>query len=100
MSYVVIARWSAQLGNEEAVAAAIGKLIEPSRSEPGCLQYRPHQSIADACEFLLYEEYVDEAAYLAHGESEHFKRYALGEGIPLLASRERQFFAPLEQRSA
>ena len=97
MSYVVIARWTAKEGSEDAVAAAIGKLVDPSRAEAGCLQYRAHRSTSERRTFLLYEEYVDEASYGLHAESEHFKRHALGEGIPLLESREREFFVPLDR---
>ena len=97
MSYVVIARWTAIPGNEQAVAAAIEKLAGPSRDEPGCLRYLANQSVVESRVFVLYEEYVDENAYRAHAESEHFERFALGEGIPLLESRDREFwdaFAP------
>jgi (4S)-4-hydroxy-5-phosphonooxypentane-2,3-dione isomerase len=100
MSYVVIAQWTAKPGSEDDVAAAIEKLIAPSRAEPGCLAYRAQRNVTDDAAFLLYEEYVDEAAYAAHGESEHFKRYGLGEGIPLLASRERAFYRPLDADAA
>jgi quinol monooxygenase YgiN len=96
VTYVVIAHWTARAGSEEAVAAAIGELIEPSRAEPGCLQYRAHQGRSDSRVFLLYEEYVDEAAYGAHAETDHFRRHALGEGIPPLESRVREFYTALD----
>ena len=92
MSYVVIARWTANPGNADAVARAIEKLAGPSRDEIGCLTYLANRSLDDRRVFLLYEEYVDEDAYRAHTESEHFTRFALGEGIPLLESREREFY--------
>jgi quinol monooxygenase YgiN len=95
MTYVLVARWVAKDGNGDAVAAAIEKLIEPSRSEPGCLRYLPNRNLADPRVFLIFEEYVDEAAYQAHAASEHFARHGLGEGIPLLESREREFYEPL-----
>jgi autoinducer 2-degrading protein len=97
LSYVVIARWVAKVGSEDAVAAAIQEMIEPSRAEPGCLQYRPNRGVSDGRVFLLYEEYVDEAAYRAHTESDHFARHALGEGIPLLELRDREFYTGIEQ---
>lgn len=50
--------------------------------------------------FLLVEEYEDEDAYQAHAASEHFRRYALEEGIPLLESRERSYFAPIDTDAA
>jgi quinol monooxygenase YgiN len=96
MTYVVIARWAARAGNEGAVAAAIEKLVEPSRNEPGCLRYLLSRSLTDDRVFLLSEEYVDEAAYTAHADSEHFARHGLGDGISLLESREREFYTPLD----
>ena len=92
MTYVVIARWTAKPGNEEAVAASLEKLAASSREESGCVKYLANRSLEDPRAFLLYEEYTDEAAYRAHAESEHFGRFALGEGIPLLESREREFY--------
>jgi quinol monooxygenase YgiN len=94
MTVVVIARWTARQGEEEAVAAALEKLAPPSREERGCLKYLVNRSLADPRVFLLFEEYADMDAYEAHAESDHFTRFALGEGIPLLESREREFFAP------
>jgi quinol monooxygenase YgiN len=96
MAFVVAATWTARSGEEEKVLAAIRELVEPSRAEPGCLLYRPNRSADDPRVFFFYEEYAEESAYKAHGESEHFKRYGLGEAIPLLESRERAFFQTLE----
>jgi quinol monooxygenase YgiN len=93
VTYVVIARWTAKSGNEEAVAASLEQLARISRQESGCMKYLVNRSLDDPRVFLLYEEYVDEDAYKAHTASEHFARHALGEGIPLLESREREFFA-------
>ena len=92
MTYVVIARWTAKPGNEEAVAAALEKLAALSREERGCKKYFANRSVEDPRVFLLYEEYTGEEAYRAHTESEHFARFALGEGIPLLERREREFY--------
>ena len=96
MAYVVTAMWTAREGEEERVLRAIRNLVEPSRAEPGCLTYRPTRHPANPRVFFLYEEYVDEQAYDAHRESDHFQRYALGEGIPLLESRERSFYETIE----
>ena len=53
--------------------------------------YQPHRDPADPRVFLLYEQYTDEAAYAAHGASEHFRRFALEDAIPRLEARERSF---------
>ena len=87
MTYVVIARWTAKPGNEEAVAASLEQLAPLSRRESGCMKYLVNRSLDEPKVFLLYEEYIDEDAYEAHAASEHFARHALGEGIPLLESR-------------
>jgi quinol monooxygenase YgiN len=92
MAYVVLAKWIARPGEEKAVAAAIDALIEPSRAEPGMLVYQPHRDPQDPRVFLLYEQYVDEAAYRAHGESEHFKRHGHEDALPRLEARERSFY--------
>lgn len=92
MAYVVIAVWTARPGEEDAVAAAIDALIEPSRAEPGNLVYQPHRDPMNPRVFLLYEQYVDKAAYAAHRASDHFHRLAASDAIPRLESRERTFY--------
>ena len=63
---------------------------------PGTLFYQPHRSTEDPQLFYLYEQYVDEAGYQAHMDSEHFTRLVKQEAIPqLLESRERGFYVTL-----
>jgi quinol monooxygenase YgiN len=96
MAYVVSALWRAKEGCEGRVAEIVGELIAPSRAEPGSLLYQPHRSPEDPRLFYLYEQYVDEAAYQAHMDSEHFTRLVKQEAIPeLLESRERAFYVTL-----
>lgn len=92
MTFVVTAKWTAKAGEQEAVARAINSLIQPSRDEPGSVFYQPHRDPADAQVFYFYEQYVDQAAYAAHGASEHFERLGFGDAIPRLESRERAFY--------
>jgi len=92
MAFVVLARWTAKPGEEAAVAAALEALIEPSRAESGMLLYQPHRDPQDPRVFLIYEQYVDQDAYRAHGESPHFARHGHGDALPRLASRERTFY--------
>jgi quinol monooxygenase YgiN len=97
MAYVVCALWRAKEGSEERVAEIVGELLEPSRAEPGNLFYQPHRSPEDPRLFFLYEQYVDEAGYQAHMDSEHFTRLVKNEAIPeLLESRERSFYVTLD----
>jgi quinol monooxygenase YgiN len=95
MAYVVIARWTAKEGEEEAVAEILGTLIEPSRDEPGNLTYVVHRDPEDARRFVIYESYVDTDGYAAHADSDHFRRLGIEDGIPRLASREREFLVDI-----
>jgi quinol monooxygenase YgiN len=96
MAYVVVARWRANAGSEERVIAVLEELMRATRAEPGCVGYQPHQSTDDPRDFLIYEQYADEAGFQAHLESEHFTRLVLEEAVPeLLESRDRTLYRPL-----
>ena len=96
MPYVVSAKWRAKPGCEERLEALCHEMTEPSRAEPGNLFYQAHRAPEDPQLFYLYEQYVDEAGYEAHMDSEHFTRLVKGEAIPeLLEAREREFFETL-----
>jgi quinol monooxygenase YgiN len=65
--------------------------------EPGCRFYQAQRSEEDPDLFFLYEQYVDEAGYEAHQDSEHFTRLVKEEAIPeLLAERERAFYTTID----
>jgi quinol monooxygenase YgiN len=89
MAYVVAATWTAQPGQEAVVLDAVEKLTPPSRAEPGNRFYQAYRDPAEPGVFRLFEVYDDEAAYAAHGASEHFATYGHGQAIPALATRER-----------
>ncbi|MCY4085840.1 MAG: putative quinol monooxygenase [Actinomycetia bacterium] len=96
MGYVVTAKWTARPGEEEAVAAAIAKLVGPARKEPGNVVYQPHRDPEDPRVFFFYEEFAGADAYQAHLDSAHMQEYGFGEAIPRLESRERAFFETWE----
>ena len=96
MAYVVSAKWRAKAGKEDRLEEVCREMTEPSRAEPGNLFYQAHRAPEDPQLFYLYEQYVDEAGYAAHMDSEHFTRLVKQEAIPeLLESREREFFETL-----
>jgi quinol monooxygenase YgiN len=92
MAYVVAATWTALPGQEAVVLDAIEKLTPLSRAEPGNRYYQAYQDPQEPLVFRLFEVYDDEAAYRAHGDSEHFQAYAFGQAIPVLADRARSFY--------
>ena len=96
MAYVVSVTWTANEGEEEAVAAALARMREPTLAEDGVLMWIPHRDPNDPKVFHIYEQYTDEAAYGAHTETDHFQRDGLGDAIPRLADRRREFYEPME----
>jgi quinol monooxygenase YgiN len=92
MAFVVSALWRANEGQEDRIAGIIEELTPLSRAEAGNLFYQGHRAPDDPRLFYLYEQYVDEAGYEAHQDSEHFQRLVVGEAIPNLESRERVFY--------
>ena len=95
MAYTVAVTWTAKPGEEEEVARCLSALVEPSRAEEGVLVYIPNRDPEDPAKFFIYEQYVDEAAYVAHTETEHFKTLGFGDAIPRLLERKREFYAPM-----
>ena len=96
MAYVVAAKWRAHPGKADRLLEVIQEMTAPSRAEPGCRFYQAQRSEDDPDLFFLYEQYVDEAGYEAHQDSEHFTRLVKQEAIPeLLAERERAFYTTI-----
>ncbi len=83
----VIARYETLPGQGDAVAAVLARHVAASRAEPGCLQFVAERSQDDGDHFVLYERYVDEAAFDAHRDSPHFQRNVVETIAPLLAER-------------
>jgi len=61
------------------IAEVLRLLANESRQEPGCVSYVPHHIEGDPDSVVIYEQYLDEKALAAHRETEHFKKYAVGE---------------------
>ncbi len=96
MAYVVCAKWIAKEGEEDEVARCVAAMVEPSRAEPGMIQYQPHRDPENPRVFFFYEQYVDEAAYQAHVESPHFQATGFGDAIPRLEARQREFYTTID----
>jgi quinol monooxygenase YgiN len=78
----------------ENVEAFMRKVIEnatAARGEPGCRQFEVLVDPDDRTKIMLFEVYDDQKAFEAHQAGASFKKY-LDEAVPLLASRERQFW--------
>jgi len=59
---------------DEAVAL-IRELAEHSRAEEGVIDYRAAADVDDENLIRIFEQYEDEAALGAHGESDHYQEF-------------------------
>jgi quinol monooxygenase YgiN len=94
--YVVAARYTIKEGNEKAVIDILKKMIPLSRAEPGCRFYSVNQAADNPRKLLLYEQYANKAGYEAHMATDAFKDNILGKVVPMLESRERDFYETVE----
>jgi quinol monooxygenase YgiN len=96
VEFVVIARYKARTGKEGPVEAALVNMREPSRAEPGNLDYQVLRDPREPGVFMLFERYVDEAAFRAHLGTVHFATWLKGQVLPHLDERTRFDLTPLE----
>ncbi len=96
MAFVCSATWIANDGEAETVRSALEQLSPASRTEEGNLYYQAYQDPAEPNTFRIFEVYTDEAAFKAHAEYDHFKTWALGQAIPALKERVRDFYETLD----
>jgi quinol monooxygenase YgiN len=71
----VVAKVVAKRESVESVRGELLKLIAPTRSEEGCIEYRLHQDNEDPAVFIFCENWESEACLARHLESAHFKNY-------------------------
>jgi quinol monooxygenase YgiN len=94
--YVVCSQILVREGTEEDVAAVMPEIVAASRGEPGCLMYLAHRHLEVPRRFMFYEQYVDEAAFTAHTQSEHYQRLVVPVIAPSVETRERGTYDVIE----
>ena len=96
MAYVLNVRMTAREGEEDRAAKLMGELAAATQEEPGNICWIGHRSVESPRTFMVYEQYVDEDAFKAHGQTEHFKSIGLEQLFPLMeGERERNFYETL-----
>jgi quinol monooxygenase YgiN len=71
--YVIIAPIQIKEGSkDEFLAALLPNAQGAANTEPGCLRFDVIQDAGDPNRVWVYEVYTDEAAFRAHGQSEHY----------------------------
>lgn len=66
MTVTLIATFTALPGHREVVAGLIADFAEVVRAEPGNIVFEPFTSADSPDDFVVYERYVDDAAFQAH----------------------------------
>jgi quinol monooxygenase YgiN len=95
MEFVVVARYKAREGHEARVEAALRRMVEPTRAEPGNLGYEALRDPVEPGVFVLIERYANEDAFADHLSTDHFATWLRGEVLPNLAERTRYDLVPL-----
>ena len=97
MPYVLNVRMTAREGEEDRAAELMRQLAAATQQEPGNIQWVGHRSTDNPRTFMVYEQYIDEDAFKAHGQSEHFKAIGVEQLFPLMeGERERNFYETLD----
>ena len=75
MPLTIVANIRARSGQEDLVRAELEKLVQPTRQEPGCIQYDLHQNNDHPGHFLFFENWESRESWQAHMASAHLARY-------------------------
>jgi quinol monooxygenase YgiN len=96
MAVAVFARYTVRAGEEARVANALRNMVEPTRAEPGNLDYPVFRDPKDPSLSAGFERYTDESAFQEHLASPHFSTWLKGQVLPSLEDRVRLDLVPLE----
>lgn len=72
----IVAKVVAKKEHIESVRSQLLQLVELTRKEAGCIDYRLHQDNEDPAVFVFYENWESAAAIGGHINSAHYKAYA------------------------
>jgi quinol monooxygenase YgiN len=91
----VIARYRTRPHRGDEVAHILVGHVSATRAEPGCLAFIVNRATDEPDEFILFEQYADEAAFEAHRRSAHFASNIERQVAPLLVEREWRRYEPV-----
>ena len=83
----VVARFKAMEGMDQKLKELLLPLIEPSRSDDGCIKYELHQAINDPALFIFYEMWQSKEHLDNHSATSHVQHFRV-KAKDLIAERE------------
>jgi quinol monooxygenase YgiN len=99
MSISLLAKLKVQPGKEADFEAAAKDMIATVRTaEPGTLAYILHKNSKDPTEFIYYEVYTDQAAFDAHGKTDHMRAFGGKIGAILAGRPEITFLSEVAKK--
>lgn len=79
MAYTVMIILESRQDSVEQLKQLLISIVDPSRRESTCLEYRLHQSITNPAQFVLYERWESKEAHQQQFQKPYI--LALGENI-------------------
>lgn len=74
-THTVLAIFHAKPGKEQALEELLSSLIEPTRSEEGCINYDLHKCLDDPGKFMFYENWINQEAHAKHLTTPHIQQW-------------------------
>lgn len=90
MTVTIIGTVTSRPECRDEVEALLRGLVEPTRAEPGCINYDFHVDAADPCVFVFYENWTSQADLDAHLKMPHL--------APLVGQVDRLLSVPVDIR--
>lgn len=84
----VFTKWQVKEGQMDTLLNLFVEVVRNSMEEPGNLYFKVHQSKADRNTLLIFEGYVNDAAFARHQHLEHVQNLVEEKISPLLQERE------------
>lgn len=72
---IITVSFTAKPGKRKEVIELCLSMIEPSRTEKGCISYNFYQDVSDSNNFFFFEEWKDQQAIDAHTKSSHYLQF-------------------------
>jgi quinol monooxygenase YgiN len=89
-----VAIFVAKPGAEAKLEVLLKGLVEPTRQEPGCLQYDLHVDIKEPRRFVFIERWANQEALAGHGKTAHIAHFR-EHGPELIEQKEVDFLRKL-----
>lgn len=68
----IIAKFIVAEGKSGEFLVLAKELVDATDKEPGCIAYILNQNVSNASEYIMIEQWQDQAAVDAHNTSDHF----------------------------